>query len=113
MKKTLVILIGIFSLFACSMLKSAQEQSQHAQTNTGDNSSVVYNFFQSQYTFSNSQLIIIGVCIAVLSIAVGLLLNIAIRYLVSRYGMLMGLMYLGIGSVVLIGFMGGAAIAFV
>lgn len=90
--------LPFITLSGCAGLSPVQEQSLNTKMNIlGSGANVTQNYFQSQSTMTLEQLITLALYISCINIALGFLLNIAIRYLVNRYGMMLGMIYLLIG----------------
>ena len=88
-------------LLGCSTLLSPQQQNE--SNFNGDNAKVVQNYLSG---ITNEQLIIGAIVLAVLCIALGVMLNIAIRYMINKYGKLFGLIYVFAGFVFSFGTIG-------
>jgi len=87
-------------LLGCSTLLSPQQQNE--SNFKGDNK-VVQNYVSG---ITNEQLIIGAIVLAVLCIALGVMLNIGIRYMINKYGKLFGLIYVFTGFVFSFGTIG-------
>jgi len=87
-------------LSGCSTLLSPQQQNE---SNFNGDNKVVQNYVSG---ITNEQLIIGAIVLAVLCIALGVMLNIGIRYMINKYGKLFGSIYIFTGFVFSFGTIG-------
>jgi hypothetical protein len=92
--ESVYLIVLILMLLGCSLLSPQQDNKSNFN---GDNANVVQNYLSG---ITNEQLIIGAIVLAVLCIACGLMLGMTIQYLIKKYGMLFGLIYLLSGFVV-------------